>query len=286
MVSIDSPAALTAAVDSILARRQQRVMVLAGDCTVRAVIDQLACLPAGAWLPDLVVLPGGRTNLTASDLAPGTGALRALGRALAAAGSRHWDAGVVERLTLCIEQSPAPPRYGFWVGAAVIDSVIRRTHEFRARGPGVTHAGPLSTLTSLARLATSALRGRSDIRAPLLDIDAGGSGRLQGRARLLLATTLHHRKGLFDPYLSRSDDDLRLTAVSRRATHFWRRLPRMLTGRFSAGMTPSHGYLSGGCDHVRITGLSGYSLDGEAYDTDPGRPVVIRRGPRLRFFIP
>ena len=49
-------------------------------------------------------------------------------------------------------------------------------------------------------------------------------------------------------------------------------------------MDIAHGFLSGGSDHVEITGLGGYSLDGEAYDTDSTRPVVIRRGPSLRFF--
>jgi hypothetical protein len=286
VIAVDDSEALTAAIDAILARRQQRVMVLAGDGTVRAVVDQLAALPAGAWIPDLLVLPGGRTNLTANDLAGSGGALPALRRALVAADARRWDVGVIERRTLCIEQAPAPPRYGFWVGAAMIDGVIRRTHEHRARGAGVSSAGPLSTVTSLLRLGTLALRGRSDIRAPMLDIDAGPAGCLHDRVRLLVATTLHHRRGLFDPYASRSSDDLRLTVASNRATHFWRRLPRLLTGHFSAGMTPAHGFLSGSCEVVRIVGLDGYSLDGEAYDTDPGRSVVIRSGPRLRFFIP
>jgi hypothetical protein len=204
VITVDGPAALTVAVDSILARRQQRVMLLAGDGTVRAVIDQLATLPAGAWVPDLLVLPGGRTNLTATDLMHGGTALPMLRRALAAVDSQRWDAGVVERCTLCIEQAPAPPRHGFWVGAAVIDSVIRRTHDYRARGAGVTEAGASSTLSSLLRLATLALRGRSGIGSPMLDIDAGAAGRIHDRVRLLVATTLHHRTGLFDPYASRA----------------------------------------------------------------------------------
>jgi hypothetical protein len=35
---------------------------------------------------------------------------------------------------------------------------------------------------------------------------------------------------------------------------------------------------------VRVTGLAGYVLDGERFDTDPARPVVIGPGPRLRFY--
>ena len=284
VVVVDGPASLTAAVDTILARRQRHVMVLAGDGTVRAVIDQLASLPAGAWLPDLLVLPGGRTNLTAADLTPGIDALRLLERALAAIADKCWDAALVERATLCIEQTPAPARRGLWVGAALIDGVIRRTHAHRIGGDGALRTGHLSTVSSLLRLVVLALRGRSGLSCPELRIDAGPMGRLAGKVSLLLATTLQHRQGLFDPYATRADGGMRLTAVSRHAPRFYRSLPRLLTGRFSRSMDVAHGFLSGGCEHVEITGLTGYSLDGEAYDTDPARPVVIRRGPSLRFF--
>lgn len=284
VVVVDGSASLTTAVDAILARRQRHVMVLAGDGTVRAVIDQLASLPTGAWLPDLLVLPGGRTNLTAADLTPGIDALRLLERALAAIAEKRWDAALVERATLCIEQTPAPARRGLWVGAALIDGVIRRTHAHRSGGDGALRTGHLSTVSSLLRLVVLALRGRSGLSCPDLRIDAGPVGRLEGKVSLLLATTLQHRQGLFDPYATRADGGMRLTAVSRDAPRFYRSLPRLLTGRFSRSMDVAHGFLSGGCEHVEITGAAGYSLDGEAYDTDPARPVVIRRGPSLRFF--
>ena len=284
VVVVDGPESLIAAVHRLLARHQRHVMVLAGDGTVRAVIDQLASLPTGAWRPDLLVLPGGRTNLTATDLAPGVDALALLERGLAAVAEKRWDAAVVERATLCIEQSPAPARRGLWVGAALIDGVIRRTHAHRIGGDGALRTGHLSTLSSLLRLVVLALRGRSGLSCPSLRIDAGPLGRFEGKVHLLLATTLQHRQGLFDPYATRADGGMRLTAVSRHASRFYRSLPRLLTGRFSRSMDIAHGFLSGGSDHVEITGLGGYSLDGEAYDTDPARPVVIRRGPSLRFF--
>lgn len=283
IVEVDGPASLTAAIETILARRQRKVMVLAGDGTVRAVVDQLALLPAGSWIPDLLVLPGGRTNLIANDLTPGATALDLLQRALA----HRWDQSVVERVTLCIEQAGAPPRHGFWVGAALIDGVIRRAHQHRAGGAGALRTGHLSTPAALLVLAYQALRGRSGLRVPNLRVQAGAAGVLiDGPVSLLLATTLHHRRGLFDPYASRAADDLRLTAVSRHATRFWHSLPRLLAGRFSPAMDAANGYASGSFERVEITGLAGYSFDGEAYETDPGRPVTLRRGSRLRFFTP
>lgn len=285
IVSIDSPAALAAAVQTILARRQRKVMMLAGDGTVRAVVDQLAGLPPGAWIPDLLVLPGGRTNLIATDLTPGEGALDLLRRVLDGGATQRWDLSVQERHTLCIEQAGAPARHGFWLGAALIDGVIRRTHEHRASGRSALHTGPLSTVAALLVLAHGALRGRSGLSAPTLHVNAGAAGlTIDGPVSLLLATTLQHRRGLFDPYASRAANDMRLTAVARHAPRFWRSLPRLLTGRFSPDMDPAHGYISGSFERVEVTGLGGYSLDGEAYEVDPRTPLTIRRGARLRLF--
>lgn len=285
IVAIDSPAALTAAVETILARRQRQVMVLAGDGTVRAVVDQLAALPARSWIPDLLVLPGGRTNLIANDLTPGAGALDLLRRALDAAAAHRWDPCLAERFTLCIEQAGAPPRHGFWVGAALIDGVIRRVHAHRAGGTGPLRTGHLSTIAALLPLAWRALRGRSGLSPPTLRLQAGAAGVLMdGPVSLLLATTLQHRKGLFDPYATRAADDMRLTAVARHACRFWPSLPRLLTGRFAPAMDAAHGYVSGGFARVEITGVGGYCLDGESYEADPQRPLILRRGARLRFF--
>ncbi|MCE9661001.1 MAG: hypothetical protein K8R60_20930 [Burkholderiales bacterium] len=272
--------------DSILARRQRRVAVLAGDGTVREFVERLARLPEGHWLPDLVILPGGRSNLTAADLVGRADPLATLERALSWASDGRWDAAIVERVPLRIDQEPAPPRFGFFFGGAAVDNVVRRAQDYRYGGSGPLRTGPLSTPWVLTRLAALALVGRANVGAPMLQIEAGACGSMRGEVRLLLATTLQHRTGLFAPYAKRGTGALRLTAVARRARGFWPALPRLLTGRYSKAMNLDNGYLSGNCERVHVNGLAGYVLDGERFDTDPARPVVITPGPRLRFFSP
>ena len=283
VVSVDDPDATRAAVATILARRQRQIMLLAGDGTVSAIVDQLSNLPAGAWTPDLMVLPGGRTNLTAADLVPGGRALPTLKRALLRAHEQRWDAAVEERCALRIEQSPAPPRHGFFFAAALIDSVIRQCHQHRA---DLKLHGDLSTIGYLLRLGARSLAGRSGMSCPRLQVDAGACGTQNGPVRLLLASTLLHRTGLFDPYAPRGQGDVRLTAVSEDAPRFWRSLPRLLTGRYAPAMNADNGYLSGRCERVQIGDLTGYMLDGEGFDADPTRPVTISAGLRLRFIRP
>ncbi len=283
VVRADAPASLQAAVAGVLARRQRHLVVLAGDGTVQAIVDQLAVQPEGAWLPDLLVLPGGRSNLTAADLVPVADVLGTLKRGLRLAEQAAWEPSLVPRAVLRIEQAPAPPRHGFFVAGALIDSIIRSTHEHRSDGAGARHVGQHSSAWFVAGLGVRALFGRSGMRCPELVIDAGRTGRLQGATRVLLATTLQHAHGLFDPYADRGQGGLRLTAVARAAPRFLRSLPRLLTGRFEARMDAAHGVLSGRCERVEITGLAGYCLDGEEFDCDPTRPVRMTPVQRLRF---
>lgn len=287
IIQADRPSQLAAGLDSLLARGTRRVFVLAGDGTVHAIADHLARLPDGCPLPQLLILAGGRTNLTAADLGGHRAVLRTLEYALAR--SRDGGAGglrVQYRHTLTVEQDPAPPRQGFFVAAALVDSAIRECHSHRETGSGPLRTGKLSTFWCLLQLAVLALLGRSPISCPDLDIEAADIGRLRGRIRVLIATTLIHGEGLFDPYAKRGAGPVRVTAVAARATGFWRFLPRLLTGRFSERMDVEQGYLSGRCERVEVHGLATYTMDGEKFDTDPTRPVVIRSGLRIGFLTP
>lgn len=287
VIEADRPAQLAAELDGLLARGTERVFVLAGDGTVQLIADRLARLPAGARLPQLLVLAGGRTNLTAVDLGGRRSVLKSLESALVRAAGGAADGFHVQyRHTLAIEQAPGPPRHGFFVAGALLDQLIRACHAHRRSGTGPFHTGRLSTAWCLLQLALRGRSGGGALASPELDITAPGCGRLRAPTRLLIATTLAHDRGLFHPYARCGEGVLRVTAVAARADGFWRSLPRLLTGRFSERMDPARGYLSGRCERMEVRGLAGYSLDGEEFETDPARPVVITAGPRLCFLTP
>ena len=287
VLTLHTPTALNAAIDRVVARRQRHLIVLAGDGTVHAIAEHLARHHADGWRPDLLLLPGGRSNLTANDLVPGGRPLLMLEQALRRVADGRWDdSATVERRTLRVEQGAEAPRYGFFIAAALLDTIIRRCHAQRHRASGPLQDGHLSSLWCVLKLAALGLVGRSGLACPRLAVDAGPTGRLTDPIRLLLATTLPHTTGLLNPYADRGNGDLRLTAVARRAPRFWRQLPRLVTGRYNASMTTAAGYLSGRSARVEISGLDGYTLDGEEYAADPTLPVVWTAGPALRFLIP
>jgi len=269
--------------DAIIRRRQQHVMVLSGDGTIHAIVDYLSRLPDGAWTPDLLLLPGGRTNLTALDLAPHGSALPMFDAALQRIRYQQWDSAIETRVALCVEQAPGVPHHGFFAGGAWVDDCVRACHEHRKRGEGRLHKGFISTPLSLIRIAFGALFSRSRrLPSPEMRIRARGCGEINGATRILLMTTLAHRSGPINPYAACGHGPMRLTVLTSRSLHFWRRILKVARGRFSDDMNQNNGYLSGHCDRIEIEGLSRLSLDGEPLDFDPTRPVVISVGPTIK----
>ena len=288
VIEARTPDELAAALDRRLVQGiRLDLFVLAGDGTVAALVDRLVRLPAGLPMPRLLVLGGGRTNLTAADLDGRGDVLAKLEAAITRNRSAAGSPATEMRRVLVVEQPPAPARHGFFLAGGLVDETIRALHAWRARGSALRR-GHLGTMSYLLSLGLSALIGRPQVRSPLLRVVAQGRGTLEGPMRFLVATTLEHRRGAFDPYAQRAQGagSPRLTAVVAGARRFWRSLGGLLRGRFGAHMTPEAGYLSGGSEHIEVWGLRGYTLDGEEFGCDPARPVLIRGGARLEFLRP
>ncbi|MGH8516740.1 MAG: diacylglycerol kinase family protein, partial [Panacagrimonas sp.] len=181
VIEAEAPTMLAAELNRRLMRgRRFDLLVLAGDGTVQALVDQLVRLPADLPMPRLMVLGGGRTNLTAADL-DGTGdVLAKLEAALARPRSGRGETAVVQtRRVLVVEQSPAPVRHGFFLAGGLVDETIRACHEWRTRG-GVLRRGHPGTAFYLFVLGLRALVGRPVVRSPTLCVTAEGRGTLEG----------------------------------------------------------------------------------------------------------
>ncbi|TDU28920.1 diacylglycerol kinase-like protein [Panacagrimonas perspica] len=285
VLEIDAGFGLLKALDERLARGIRRIFVLAGDGTMHAIVEHLARLPAGSLVPELMLLGGGRTNLTAAEFDGNGDLLKKLESALA----RHRDGRAFEiegRRLLVLEQEPAPARHGFFIAAGLVDEAIRECHDYQQGDGSSFRKGPFATPIHLAKMALLGLIGRGPLKSPQMSIDAGERGSLAGPMRIVLLTTLEHRKGLFDPYAKRGQGTLRLTAITAGALAFWTCLALVATGRFFEFMNIRRGYLSGRCDRVEVMGLRHYALDGEEFEADPSRPVIISSGLQLSFLRP
>jgi hypothetical protein len=196
---------------------------------------------------------------------------------------------VEERLpTLRVEQDGAPAQHGFLLAGAVIYAGVRLCREHRSRGSGWLHRSWMADPYALLKLAVQVWLGRSPL--PTYDdtqvTTSAAAVVLRAPMRIVLATTLQLRDGLYNPFAKRGEGVIRLTAVAATARHFWRHLPAMFRGRFGNDMHLEDGYLSGRFTNAEVLGLDGYALDGELFATDPARPVRFSSGIELRVLRP
>ncbi len=286
LVEADGPGDFAAALERFLDRKPRLIAVLGGDGTLQAVVTHVAARQARAPepVPPLLVLGGGRSNLTAKDFYAGRAdLLQQLERVLKAAPHRLVT---TPRPTLRVRQGPFIEQHGFFLAGALVDTVIRECHNQQQSGTGYHRVGPLGTPWRLCKLAVGALLGRVTVPAPHTSLDAGELGHISGPLRLLVATTLQNPHERLNPYAARGAGPLRMTATLSGAKGFWRHLPSILRGRFADGLNERTGYLSGHAEQLTLRGLSGFTLDGQEFDIDPGEPLLIDTGPVIDFVRP
>jgi diacylglycerol kinase (ATP) len=281
VLHVSDAESIAAAVSEAVRAGASRMAVAGGDGTLQAVVSELLQQLPFERRPAVLILGGGRTNLIARDLGSRGEVGAVFARALGSADLRRE-----RRPVLHVVQAGGFSEHGFFLAGALVDEVIRDCHAYRAAHRGALRTGHTATAWRLPQLAALAALGKRRFHAPTLTLAAGPLGQLEGPARLLLATTLLHADGLYDPYAARGEGALRLTAVRAGAAGFWRRLPRLVTGRYSAAMHPGSGYLSGRCKGVSITGLGSLTLDGQEHRLDPARPVEFSAPDEIEFLVP
>jgi len=283
--AVRDPAAFSAAFDQLRARRQSQVWLLSGDGTIQWIAEYLS-RDGNEWSPVLLLLAGGRANVVPRD-SGGYPALRALRAALRAhrAGRSLREAPLA---TLKLSQPGGVARHGFLLAGGMVHEGVRVCREHRASGSGWLHRGPVADFYALLALQLQVWLGRSPLPSPVPMSVRMADGRELGMApmRLLLATTLHMRNALYNPFADTGEGSVRVTAIEARVPHFWRYMPGILRGRFSPDLTPERGALSGRCTSAQVRGISAYSLDGEHIAADPALPLSIETGITLRVLRP
>lgn len=255
------------------------IVIVGGDGTLQGCVSLLASRFSDETSPPILMLGGGRTNYTAAHLGTQRKPISIIERAL----TRPDAFDIIDKASLAICQANHPPIFGFFVGGALVDHVIRDCHQYRATGRGRFRQGKYSTLWRLLQLAFLGLLRRVHYQSPDMTLSAAGVGELEGPIRLLVGTTLDESQVRIHPYLPRGQGPVKVTAVTRHAKAFWALLPWLLSGKQHPRLTPANGYLSGSADEFTVSGLSTICVDGQEYALDPSQQTKITSGPTYRF---
>ena len=255
------------------------IIVVGGDGTLQATVTLLASQHPNAQPPPILMLGGGRTNYTATHLGTQARPVTIIERAL----TRPESLSLTQTPVLKLSQPGLPGIYGFFVGGALVDHVIRDCHQYRASGRGRLRQGRYSTVWRLLQLSLLGMLRRVHYKSPRMTLRSDTIGELAGRVRLLVMTTLDESQVRIHPYLNRGHGPVKLTAVCRDAHRFWWQLPRLLRGRLPDDLGPDAGYFSGLNETVSIEGLHQVCVDGQEYALDPKVSTRVSAGPSFSF---
>ncbi|GAB4348955.1 MAG: diacylglycerol kinase family protein [Immundisolibacter sp.] len=274
------PRAMETALAELAAAGVRQLAVNGGDGTVQAVLTTLALRSPFVSPPQLLLLAGGTTNMSARDIGS-HGRPGALLRALLAG-----RLVVTPRRVLTVREADGTARCGFFLTAGGLPQAVRDCRAFRehARLPGLRSA--LGTALWVSGRVLRLLVGRASFQSQPIDWRTEGAPRRHCDALVLLATT-HRRLALgLRPWWGAGAGSINVTAIGRPARRLALALPGVLRGRPPAWAGVEAGYASCRTDALELTAAGGYALDGEDYLSPAATRLRIDAGPTFEFLRP
>jgi len=269
-----------------IARVNPKVLVVnGGDGTVQAALTELYLGDHfNGSPPPVAVLPNGKTNLIALDLGSVGDPIAALERVLEIARSGIEDHVVVRELIALSDGADGTrPVLGMFLGGAgLADTILYCRNKIYPLGlpNGISHF-----LTAIAVLATLVLGIRTAFLPPAarpLKVSMMRQGQLQGRFSLLIVTTLHKLLLGSSTGGAATSGALQMMVVEQRPMPLLRALFAGIFGRVGRGQMEGVHFERG--DEIKIEGeRSSVILDGEIFQADAGRPIILKTTPPVPF---
>jgi hypothetical protein len=269
-----------------IARVRPRVLVInGGDGTVQAALTELYHGGHFGEAPPVAVLPNGKTNLIAHDLGAAGDPIAALERVLALART-DLVPHIVSRELIALSGGAADgrPVLGMFLGGAGLADTMLYCRK---------NIYPLGLPNSIAHAMTlvigllSVLVGRWLRFLPLaprpIEVSVMRQGTLEGSFAFLMVTTL--QRLLFSgsmPGAEKTTGSMQLLVIERSLPALLGAFVAALRGRLGRGVLRGV-HLERG-EEIRIAGgRSNVILDGELFEANDERPIVLRPTPPVPF---
>jgi diacylglycerol kinase family enzyme len=275
-----TPPEIEAALGEFAAAGVRCVVLNGGDGTVQAALTALALRSPFATPPQLLVLAGGTTNMTAYDLGSHGRPARLL-RALL-----DGRLTPTHRQVLDVREPDGTRRCGFFLTAGGLPQAVRDCRAFRERsrlpGMGGTLGTAVWITTRLARLAA----GRAPFAPLPLAVQIADAPARTRDTFVLLATTQRRLALGMRPWWNDRGQPIRVTAVNRPARRLAFALPGLVCGRPPAFADSRAGYESCAVDAFTLEADGGYALDGEDFNVSGRTALRVVAGPEFEFLRP
>lgn len=277
---IDDMERLSRALKDMARRDIETVILSGGDGTMQAAITETINQGHFSEVPDYVALPGGTTNVIASDCGLRHGPpAQALDRFL-----WRWSRGETRRLSrplIGVQLSDRQlPIYGFFLGAGDFHSAVKFTRQ-KIHSKGATRS--LAVVLSIASYLSGRIAGRvADTPALSLDMRDEDGGLTHHELSLLMMTTLSRLSLGIYPFWGRGDGDLSVTTISHPQKRLWLAALPALLGRAMPWMERS-GYASWRTNELRLRLEAPFVFDGEILFPTAEEDMIISVSKRVAF---
>mgnify|MGYP001822106357 FL=1 len=258
------------------------IVVNGGDGTVQAVLTELLEARPFTTLPPVALLRRGNTNMTAADCGMIGKAAPALERLTQLSEPAELTRRLVPRPVLRLENALGyRPQRGMFFGAAGIVNAIEICREkVHARGFQSEWANGL-TLGGL--LLTWLLRGeRGPLQGENLGITLDDAAPWRKSQLLVLCTTLERLVLNSRPFWNQDEGAMHFTSIAFPPRRILRDARRILYGGNDRKLSGDL-YRSQSANKVMLEDCGAFTLDGQIFEPEPGRPVMLSAEETVEF---
>ena len=277
------PEQVKAAIRDFACHGVDLVVVNGGDGTIHAVLTALFTTEWPDKAPFLALLRAGATSMIARDVGLPGSRLQGLSRLLGWAYAGRGAASLIKRPVLRLEwEKGGEPMYGMFFGAGGIYEGIKFCLT-RVYTKGV--GGELAAGLTLVRFLLAAASGdRRTVPPAPIRVGMEGMAMQDMDVLGLFVTTLGRLFLGMRPYWGTEGGPLHFTAIRSDVTHLLWAAPSLIRGQSSRWADPRHGYLSHNLHDLRLYIQSGFTLDGQLYQSDPQLGALwLKKGGEAEF---
>jgi len=239
------------------------LIIIAGDGTVQAALSYYLNIAKGNNIPNILILPGGTTNMTASDL--GIIGFEVNLKKIIDVFAGNVQSRHIKKPLLKIELQDKPAVYGFFFGAGIIASGVKYFN-MHVKKSGIT--GEIITLAAIVPFIFKLLFSPGNYKQgqALIEIEVDGIQKKPLCTVLFFATTLDRLLFGLKPYWGQTENSLHITYIRAQANKFWRSLISIMLNR-GRYLNETDGYYSFNSHKISIRLNSSYIIDGEIFNS-------------------
>lgn len=276
------PTEFVSVIESFQSKQISHLIIIGGDGTVQSVLSYYLNMADEKDLPQILILPGGTTNMTATDLGI-KGFNKNLNKLYRLVSEKErWRE--IRKPLVKLELPDENIIYGFFFGIGVIASGVKFFNQ-HIKKSGIT-GEIISTFAIIPFLIKFFLSPNNpDLNQSVQKLDVDGYHRENSKISLFFVTTLERLLFGIKPYWGSGIPPLHVTFIFSYARRFWRSFVKIVFNRGTV-LKESDGYFSTNSNVISLTFDGCFIIDGEVFYLENQSCIKLSSSTPITFIVP